>query len=120
MRSDPAVLRRLNRENHDLRAENFQLRHELTKAQKAKAPATSARLGKKPGLPRREQTRERPHGKKLRLLFMKYHCLRAAPNVMTEVRAGGARARTRVRKPAVDFWGSCRNRRCPMRRAPTT
>ena len=86
MRSDPAVLRRLNRENHDLRAENFQLRHELTKAQnKAKAPATSARLGKKPWLPRREQTRGRPHGKKLRLLFMKYHCLRAAPNVMTEV-----------------------------------
>ena len=62
MRSDPAALRRLNRENHDLRAENFQLRVELTKAQKAKAPAAAVHVGKKPWLPRREQTRRRPHG----------------------------------------------------------
>ena len=96
MRSDPAALRRLNRENHDLRAENFQLRVELVKAQKAKAPAAAVHVGKKPWLPRREQTRGRPHGQKLRLLYMKYECLRVAPNVMNEVRAGRARARVRV------------------------
>ena len=46
MRLDPAALRRLNRENHDLRAENFQLRVELVKAQKAKAPAAAVHVGK--------------------------------------------------------------------------
>ena len=107
MRSDPAALRRLNRENHDLRAENFQLRVELTKAQKAKAPAAAVHVGKKPWLPRRDQTRGRPHGQKLRLLYMKYECLRVAPNVMNEVRAGRARAsgaRACVKKPVLDFW----------------
>ena len=119
MRSDQAALRRLNRENHDLRAENFQLRVELVKAQKAKAPAAAVHVGKKPWLPRREQTRGRPHGKKLRLLFMKYHCLRVAPGVMTEVQAGGgARARTHVRNPAVVFWGIMSEP--PMTHAPTT
>jgi hypothetical protein len=107
MRSDPAALRRLNRENHDLRAENFQLRVELTKAQKAKAPAAAVHVGKKPWLPRRDQTRGRPHGQKLRLLYMKYECLRVAPNVMNEVRAGRARAsgaRACLKKPVLDFW----------------
>ena len=83
------------------------------------APAAAVHVGKQPWLPRCEQTRGRPHGKKLRLLFMKYHCLRVAPDVMTEVRAGGgARARTRVRQPAV-VWGGVMSEP-PMTHAPTT
>ena len=73
------------------------LNHSLVKAQKAKAPAGAVHVGKKPWLPRREQTRGRPHGQKLRLLYMKYECLRVAPNVMNEVRAGRTLARARAR-----------------------
>jgi hypothetical protein len=118
MRSDPAALRRLDRENHDLlRAQNFQLRIELVKAQKAKAPAAAVHVGKKPWLPRREQTRGRPHGQKLRLLYMKYEYLRVASNVMNEVRAGGA-ARPRV-QACCHCFRAYRNARCPTRCART-